>query len=98
MENPCLLIVDDVADNRALLSRRFQRHGFDTVEADGGLIALALIAERPFDLVLLDVSMPDMDGNDVLTRIRETHSAASLPVIMVTGRKPGLDPTFPAPL
>lgn len=88
---PSLLIVDDVEDNRIILARRFLRRGFDIVEASGGKEALALIAARRFDTVMLDVMMPEMDGLEVLTRIRETHSASALPVIMVTAKSQSED-------
>src|SRR3712207_9452754 len=71
---PRILIVDDVADNRAVLARRFQRRGFDITEADGGQRALELIRQQAFDAVLLDVMMPDIDGTEVLKRIRQEHS------------------------
>ena len=83
---PHILIVDDVSDNRAVLRRRFERQGFTVSEADGGLPALALIEEKDFDTVLLDVMMPDLDGVEVLRRIRQKRSSAILPVIMVTAR------------
>jgi diguanylate cyclase (GGDEF)-like protein len=79
-----LLIVDDVADNRAVLARRFQRHGFEITEAADGFRALELITSGEFDLVLLDVMMPGLDGFEVLQRIRTQFRPASLPVIMVT--------------
>lgn len=81
-----ILIVDDVADNRAILGRRFQRRGYEIAEAESGLRALEMIAAETFDAVLLDVMMPDMNGLDVLARIREHHSLEMLPVIMVTGK------------
>jgi CheY-like chemotaxis protein len=55
---PRLLIVDDVAENRAILARRFQRRGYEIIETSDGFRALELIAEQAFDLVLLDVMMP----------------------------------------
>ena len=79
-----LLIVDDVADNRIILSRRFERQGFEIAEASGGVEALDIIQKKEFDVVLLDVMMPDMSGIDVLRRIRQRFSPAALPVIMVT--------------
>src|SRR5919107_1611601 len=79
-----LLIVDDVAENRAILSRRFQRRGFEITEAEDGFRALDLIASQNFDLVLLDIMMPGIDGLEVLKRIRLQHGPAALPVIMVT--------------
>ncbi|HZZ60397.1 MAG TPA: EAL domain-containing protein [Roseiarcus sp.] len=81
-----LLIVDDIADNRAVLSRRFVKRGFEIVEADSGAEALRLVQEQTFDVVLLDVMMPDMDGMEVLRRLRNKFSAALLPVIMVTAK------------
>jgi diguanylate cyclase (GGDEF)-like protein len=83
---PRLLIVDDIADNRAILARRFERRGFEITEADGGGRALELIAQQAFDLVLLDVMMPDIDGMEVLRRLREQHSPVALPIIMVTAK------------
>jgi signal transduction histidine kinase len=83
---PRILIVDDIADNRAILSRRFQRHGFLCEEADSGQGALAMIERQTFDVVLLDVMMPDLDGREVLRRIRERYTQDALAVIMVTGR------------
>ena len=89
--NPRLLVVDDIADNRIILSRRLVRRGFDVVEAHGGKPALELIAQQTFDLVLLDIMMPDMDGIEVLKAIRRSHSASSLPVIMVTANGQSAD-------
>jgi diguanylate cyclase (GGDEF)-like protein len=81
-----LLIVDDVRDNRVLLRRRFERRGFEVVEAESGLTALDLIDAESFDLVLLDIMMPGIDGIEALKRIRKQKSASQLPVIMVTGK------------
>jgi signal transduction histidine kinase len=83
---PRILIVDDIPDNRTLLSRRFQRQGYECAEADSGLGALYALETAPFDVVLLDVMMPDLDGLEVLRRIREKYSQEMLAVIMVTGR------------
>ena len=88
---PRLLIVDDISDNRNILARRFQRRGYDTFEADGGERALELIHQQRFDLVLLDVMMPDIDGIEVLKRIRQLHSPVALPVIMVTAKSQSED-------
>jgi diguanylate cyclase (GGDEF)-like protein len=83
---PKLLIVDDINDNRDILGRRFKRHGFVVTEAEGGAQTLELIAREDFDLILLDVMMPDINGIEVLKRIRAQYSSASLPIIMVTGK------------
>jgi diguanylate cyclase (GGDEF)-like protein len=81
-----LLIVDDIRENREILRRRFERHGFQATEADGGLQALALIEREAFDVVLLDMMMPDLSGLEVLTRLRVRHPPGALPVIMVTAK------------
>jgi diguanylate cyclase (GGDEF)-like protein len=88
---PSLLIVDDIAANRAILARRFERRGFRVTEADCALQALELIQQQSFDLVLLDVMMPDLNGIEVLKRVRQQHSPMSLPVIMVTAKAEGSD-------
>lgn len=86
-----LLIVDDIRENREILRRRFERHGYHATEANGGVEALALIERESFDLVLLDMMMPDLSGLEVLARIREQHSAGSLPVVMVTAKSQSED-------
>jgi diguanylate cyclase (GGDEF)-like protein len=86
-----LLIVDDVRENREILRRRFERQGYRAVEASGGLEALALIAREDFDLVLLDMMMPDLSGMEVLSSIRERYTQGELPVIMVTAKSESED-------
>jgi DNA-binding response OmpR family regulator len=83
-EPPSLLVVDDNEDNSIILARLFTRRGFRVTQADSGLRALDILAGQEFDLVLLDVNMPDLDGVEVLKRIRETWSPDALPVIMCT--------------
>jgi len=81
-----LLVVDDNAENRDMLSRRLRSQGFTIAVAESGPEALRLLEEIPFDLVLLDVVMPGMSGLDVLRDLRPRHAAADLPVIMATAR------------
>ena len=83
---PTILVVDDDELNRDMLGRRLERNGFLVVTAAGGTDALAVIARRGCDLVLLDVMMPDISGLDVLKTIRATAQSERLPVIMVTAR------------
>ena len=86
-----ILIVDDVDDNRTILRRRFERRGYEIAEAESGKGCLAAIDAGSFDVVLLDVMMPDMNGLDVLRKIREKHTDVQLPVIMVTGKTESQD-------
>lgn len=83
-EGQYILVVDDIETNRQLLGQQLLRRGYRVASAEGGAQALSMLAEQDFDLVLLDIRMPDMDGLEVLRRIRASHSMLSLPVIMVT--------------
>ena len=73
------------------LARRFQRRDFEPVEADGGIKALELVESGCFDAVLLDIMKPDLDGLEVLRKIRLDHSSESLPVIMVIAKNESAD-------
>jgi signal transduction histidine kinase len=81
-----LLIVDDNEANRDLLSRRLKRNGYNVAVAEGGRRALELVGQERFDLVLLDVVMPDLNGMEVLETLRKTWLPVELPVIMVTAK------------
>jgi CheY-like chemotaxis protein len=83
--NSSILIADDDASNREVLSYYLRRQGYDVVAVADGELALAAIAGRRFAVVLLDVVMPGLDGLEALRRIRGTHSASELPVILFTG-------------
>jgi two-component system sensor histidine kinase/response regulator len=79
-----ILIVDDNDLNRRLVRLTLGKLGYPVVEAENGREALARVAAQRFDLVLLDIAMPEMDGIEVLTRLRKQYSVLELPVIMVT--------------
>jgi DNA-binding response OmpR family regulator len=86
-----LLVVDDIAENRNLLSRYFGSRGFQMAQADCGATAISLIKRQRFDAVLHDIVMPEIDGIEVLKRIRQVHAQAELPVIMVSAKSATLD-------
>jgi phosphoserine phosphatase RsbU/P len=79
-----ILIVDDLEINRDLLARRVRRLGHTTGFAGNGRDALAMLRRSPFDLVLLDITMPEMDGYEALGRIKADPRLAEIPVVMVT--------------
>ncbi|WP_371346599.1 PP2C family protein-serine/threonine phosphatase [Ancylobacter sp. IITR112] len=84
-QNAAILVVDDVAENRDLLLRRLKRLGFSHIdEAANGVEALAAIDQKPYDLVLLDIMMPELDGFGVLDRLRTDGRINDLPVIVVS--------------
>ena len=86
-----LLVVDDIEMNRDLLTRRFEREGYAVSTASTGMQALELINSNNYDLILLDIMMPVMDGIEVLSTIREKHSMIELPVIMVSAKTESSD-------
>jgi diguanylate cyclase (GGDEF)-like protein/PAS domain S-box-containing protein len=88
---PSLLVVDDNEANRDALSRRLRTRGYTVTEASDGAEGLALANSGAFDLVLLDIGMPGMNGLQVLEQIRHTRSRTELPVVMATARSQGAD-------
>jgi len=81
-----ILVVDDDELNRDMLSRRLERNGYRVAVAEDGHRALAMIEESTFDLVLLDVMMPGLNGLEVLAILRKGRAATELPVIMATAK------------
>ncbi|HEY3417774.1 MAG TPA: diguanylate cyclase [Armatimonadota bacterium] len=82
-----ILIVDDDAMSREILSRRLSPFGYATTTAAGGEEALVLIGEQRFDLVLLDITMPGLSGMDTLAALRAQFTVTDLPIIMVTAQQ-----------
>ncbi len=82
-----ILIVEDDASIREILSLLLETRGFSQVEAvETGAAALSRASETAFDLVLLDLTLPDVDGLDVCRRLRSTPLNATTPTIMLTAR------------
>lgn len=79
-----LLVVDDNEMNRDMLSRRLLRQGHQVEMATNGREALAMIESRAFDLVLLDIMMPEMNGYEVLEYVKSDPLLRHIPVIMIT--------------
>lgn len=83
-----LLIVDDNEINLNLLYRYLVRkNGYTVTTAENGRQALELVESQPFDLVLLDLLMPDLSGYDVLKILRQNFSITELPIIMLTAKQ-----------
>ncbi len=79
-----VLVVDDNPGNLDMLARRLRRHGLVVETASNGREALEILAAQPFDLVLLDVLMPVMDGHATLVEIKGDPRLRHIPVIMVS--------------
>ena len=79
-----ILVVDDMAVFREPIAMALRVHGFETYSAQSAREALTLLESRRFDLILLDISMPDMDGLTCLRRIRSNSEWQRTPVILLT--------------
>ncbi len=80
---PVIAVVEDNADNRLLLQALLGDR-FDLVEYENGVDALAGISAKRPDLVLLDISLPGMDGTEILQRLRADAALRTLPIIALT--------------
>ncbi len=85
-----LLIVDDNKVNRLLLARTLELQGHSVALAENGRVALEMLRREPFDLLLLDIEMPEMDGLQVMEQLKSDLQLRDVPVI-VTSAIEGLD-------
>src|SRR5512133_1283943 len=85
---PRILLVDDEQSIQTLLSFPLRKDGYEVVQATDGREALARFGESTFDLVVLDVMMPRLDGLEVCRRLR---SRSSVPIIMLTAKAEEID-------
>ena len=86
-----ILIVDDEVDIYELIKRYAEREGFETVSAKDGLEAVNLCKENDFDVIVMDVMMPDMDG---YTACKEIKKEKDIPVIMLSARGTEFDKLY----
>jgi class 3 adenylate cyclase len=82
-----LLVVDDNKVNRLLLARGLEQQGHTVVVAENGRQALEMVRAGKFDMVLLDIQMPEMDGYQVLEQLTRDPELRNIPVIMTTARE-----------
>jgi class 3 adenylate cyclase/CheY-like chemotaxis protein len=88
---PRILIVDDNENNRVILAARLAVQGYSTTEACDGVEALEAVGREALDLILLDVSMPRMDGLEACRRLRSDPNVGFVPIILVTARSDSKD-------
>ncbi len=84
--NETLLIVDDDTDTLKLIGLLLERQGYSILTANDGIKALKIANEKQPDLIVLDVSMPHMDGYETTRKLRGEQSTADIPIIMLTAR------------
>ncbi|HEX9140898.1 MAG TPA: response regulator [Gaiellaceae bacterium] len=86
-----VLIADDDEDILALVRATIERSGHEVVAVGDGAAALSAMAERRPDLAVLDIAMPELDGLEVLRRLRADDETRDLPVILLTAQAQAAD-------
>ncbi len=81
---PTILVIEDYSDTRELLSALLGRNGYNVIEAEDGLEGLLKAAWKYPDLILLDLSLPEMDGIAVAKRLHETPGLSHIPIFVVS--------------
>ncbi len=84
MEAATILYIEDNIDNRTLVRRVLQIEGYRVMEAESGFKAFEILRSEIPDLVLMDINLPDMDGYEITTRLKQMPSLARVPVIAMT--------------
>ena len=79
-----VLIVDDVSDNLTIVEKILKSAGYITTLAEDGLSTLAIVQEKQFDLILLDIMMPGMSGIEVCQHLKQDPATKNIPVIFLT--------------
>ena len=85
LRRPRVLVVDDDPDVRLLCATNLTLDGFDVIEAGNGQEGLERVGEDAPDLVLLDISMPVLDGFELATAVRRNHRTSHVPLVFLTG-------------
>ena len=84
MNAATILYIEDNTDNRTLVRRVLQIEGYRVMEAESGFRAFEILRAETPDLVLMDINLPDMDGYEITTRLKQMPSLAKVPVIAMT--------------
>jgi two-component system cell cycle response regulator DivK len=85
VERPQVLLVDDYADAREMYTEYLEFSGFDVVQAANGIEALERAVESGPDIILMDLSLPVMDGWEATRRLKADQRTADIPVVALTG-------------
>lgn len=81
---PTILVVEDNEDNRDVLSRRLERRGFSVITATDGLQGYSLARSEKPDLILMDISLPEMNGWEVIGLLKAADATNRIPIIVLT--------------
>ena len=81
---PVILVVDDISTNLILVQALLRGKDYEVITAQSGIHALAIAEERKPDLILLDIMMPEMDGYEVLARLRSNENTKDIKVVIIS--------------
>jgi two-component system, cell cycle response regulator DivK len=82
---PIVLVVDDFADNREMYSEYLSFSGYDVIEAKNGMEAIEAAQERMPDIIIMDLSLPVMDGWEATRQLKADERTRRIPVVALTG-------------
>ena len=85
MENATILFVDDEKDMLIIMEDLLEARGYSVITANNGVDGLSLAKSRKPDLIILDISMPDIDGGQVAQELKQSPETKDIPVIFLTG-------------
>ena len=81
---PTLLLVEDDSEQRKILQLVFQTGGYRVLDAENGIRALEVLEQEEIDIIVSDLMMPEMDGAELLRKVRESEKNKSLPFVVLT--------------
>ena len=84
MSAPLILYIEDNLPNRELVKRVLEVEGYEVMEAPNGQIGLTLARQRPPDLILMDINLPEMDGYTVTGQLRKMSTLVNTPIVALT--------------
>ena len=85
MQKPVILVVDDEQDVLTIMQDFLEMSGYSVITADNGPDACTLAKSKTPDLIILDITMPDMDGGQVAQQLEDTPETKDIPIIFLTG-------------
>ncbi|TEU16891.1 MAG: response regulator [Anaerolineales bacterium] len=84
MDGAKVLYIEDNVENRTLVKRVLEVEGYVVLEADGGIDGLRIVREEAPDLVLIDINLPEIDGYEITTRLRQMEGLNDIPIVALT--------------
>jgi two-component system cell cycle response regulator DivK len=84
MDGAKVLYIEDNVENRTLVKRVLEAEGYVVLEADDGIDGLRIVREEAPDLVLIDINLPEVDGYEITTRLRQMEGLNNIPIVALT--------------